>query len=76
MSNDPRSATVLEVSPPAPSAEPPPLPAHVDLNVLQRASSDELAAWAVRLGVRNQPPRTRRALVCELVRAAFARACR
>ena len=70
-SSDSPSASVLESTPPPTPS--PPLPARVDLNELQRRPPDELAALAMQLGVRNQPPRARHPLVCELVRAFLAR---
>ena len=76
MSSDSPSASVLEnATPPAPAAPaaPPALPARVDLNELQRRPAEALAELAVQLGVRNQPPRARHPLVCELVRAFLAR---
>ncbi len=68
MSSDSPSASVLETVTP-----PPPLPATVSVNDLQRRPADELAALAAQLGVRNQPPRSRHPLVGELVRAFLAR---
>ena len=49
------------------------LPAQLDLNALQRAPQAELAALAARLAVKNSPPRSRHALVCELVRVHLSR---
>ena len=71
------SPVVLEEPSPIPGAGGPPaagpLPAHADINDLQRASAEDLADLALRAGVRNQPPRPRHALVCELVRAFLMR---
>ena len=64
----PAAANVAEGSPTAA-----PLPARFDLNELQRAPLDELHALASGLGVRNQPPRSRHSLVCEILRASLAR---
>ena len=69
MSSDSPSPAVLEATIPAA----PPLPTHADINELQRAPAELLADLAARLGVRNQPPRPRHTLVCELVRAFLAR---
>ena len=55
---------------------PPPLPTQVSLNELQRESTARLGELAAQLGVRNQPPRSRHALVCEMVRAYLARGVR
>ncbi len=44
-----------------------------DLNALQRATMEDLSDLAVRLGVKNSPPRARHPLVCELVRTMVAR---
>ncbi len=70
MSSDlPSVSVVLDPLPPSPL----PLPATISVNDLQRRPADELAALAAQLGVRNQPPRARHPLVCELVRALLAR---
>ncbi len=68
--------------PPHSSANPPetvpsgPLPeGPFDLNELQRAPMADLAALAIRLGVKNLPPRARHPLVCELARALVSAAC-
>ena len=71
MSSDSPTASVLESE--SPPAAPAPLPTRVDLNELQRRPAAELAGLAAQLGVRNQPPRARHPLVCELVRAFLAR---
>ena len=44
-----------------------------DLNELQRMAMADLAALALRLGVKNLPPRARHPLVCELVRTLVMR---
>ncbi len=71
MSLDSPAPAAPSVAEDAPAATP--LPAQVDLNELQRAPLDELHALASALGVRNQPPRPRHALVCEIMRASLAR---
>ncbi len=74
--------SVLDEPAPAPAAEalptpaPEPLPASADLNALQALPTARLHELAAQLGVRNQPPRSRHSLVCELVRAYLARGVR
>ncbi len=66
----PLSTAANVAADPAPA---PTLPARIDLNELQAAPSDRLGALAAALNVRNDPPRARHALVCEILRAGLAR---
>ena len=70
-SSEPLDVGVLNAAKPVSTSVP--LPTQVSLNDLQRQSNAQLGDLAAQLNVRNQPPRTRHALVCELVRTYLAR---
>ena len=77
-SSEPPDTAVLDAPTPAPAAPAPApaLPGQASLNALQRESAARLTELAAELGVRNQPPRSRHSLVCEIVRAYLARGVR
>ena len=77
-SSEPLDTAVLDSPTTAPQAPvtPPALPEQASLNDLQRLPTDRLTELAAELNVRNQPPRSRHSLVCEIVRAYLARGVR
>ncbi len=72
MSLPPSLSPVAEDAPASTPAVPA-LPTQLNVNDLQAAPLAELASLAAAFGVRNDPPRPRHPLVCEIVRAALAR---